>query len=350
MLVDICNKLAEDHSITIFTIYAKGEFEKELSNKVTLKSLYKYRYDEMSKLKRMLLPISIFFRKRGIYKKIKNNYDTEVAFLEGPITNIFGTKNPRTKKIAWIHNDISLVFGSGFKAKIKKLLNKNVYKKYSDLVFVSNDNLKKFEDTYDMDNKKHVVYNYINPASVIAKASLESVDYINSDIDGQVNFVSVCRIVEQKAIERLIDVHLKLISDGVKYKIYVVGDGPLKESMEDRIIQNNIADSFVLLGAKDNPYPYIKCADVFCLFSYYEGYPMVLEEAKILSKYIAITDTSAREVLRNYDNKFIVENSEDGIYKGIKEIVENKDKYLKNNKEYIYSNAGIMRQIQEILK
>ena len=53
--------------------------------------------------------------------------------------------------------------------------------------------------------------------------------------------------------------------------------------------------TFTLLGKKENPYPYMKQADYFCLFSEYEGYGMVLEEAKILQKPILITNTAAKE-------------------------------------------------------
>lgn len=343
----MCNKLCEKHDITIFTIYAKGELEKELSNKITLKSLYNHRYTEMSKLQKMLLPLKIFFTKKSIYRKnIKGDYDTEVAFLEGPITNILQIKNEKVQKVAWIHNDISLVFGSGFKSKIKKILNKNIYKKYQKLVFVSNDNLEKFNKTYITDNEKYVVYNYIDPDKVKEKANVEVEDIFDKN---SVNFVSVCRLVEQKAVSRLIKVHSRLTKDGVNHRIYIVGDGPLRESLEKEIEEDDVKDTFILLGQKENPYPYIKKAEVFCLFTYYEGYPMVIEEAKILSKYINITDTSAREVLRNYDNKLIVENTEEGIYTGIKEIVENKKKYSNESNSFKYSNEEILIKIEEIL-
>lgn len=350
VLVDLCNKLSFEHDITIFTIYSKGEFEKELSDRVTLKSLYNFSYNEMSKLKKMLLPLKIFFTKKSIYKKyVKGDHSTEVAFLEGPITNIFGIKNQDVQKIVWIHNDISVVFGTGIKAKIKKILNKNVYKKYSKLVFVSSDNLEKFEKTYEINNEKHVIYNYIDPDKIIEKASKVNKDILKSIDNSQISFLSVCRLVEQKAIERLINVHSRLIKDGINHKIYIAGDGPLKEKLEEKIIIENVQNSFILLGQKDNPYPYVKKANVFCLLSYYEGYPIVVEEAKILNKFITITDTAAREVVRNYDNKLIAKNSEDGIYNAIKEVVENKEKYLDNNLEFNYSNDDILEKVEKLL-
>lgn len=52
VLVDIANKLCNKYDITIFTIYAGGELEKQLSNKVKLKSLYNKRYEELRKMEK----------------------------------------------------------------------------------------------------------------------------------------------------------------------------------------------------------------------------------------------------------------------------------------------------------
>ena len=72
--------------------------------------------------------------------------------------------------------------------------------------------------------------------------------------------------------------------------------------IEEKIKKNKVEDSFFLLGKRENPYPYIKKADYFCLLSQFEGYPMVLLEAKLLNKKILITDTAAREAVQNYEN------------------------------------------------
>ena len=77
----------------------------------------------LSFIKKKIMPIYVLFFKEHIYKKyIKGDYDLEIAFLEGPITRLFTGKNNKTKKIVWVHNDISKVFGNGLKSKIKKIL------------------------------------------------------------------------------------------------------------------------------------------------------------------------------------------------------------------------------------
>ena len=167
--------------------------------------------------------------------------------------------------------------------------------------------------------KKDVIYNYIDKDAVIKKANE------NIDVDFEpnaINFVTVARLVPQKAIDRLIKVHAKLINSGFKHNFYVIGDGPEKYNLQNEIKENNVETTFHLLGKKENPYPYIKQSDYFCLLSNFEGYGMVLEEAKILGKKIIITDTAAREAVEKYKNSVILENEEEKIYEGLKEIIQ----------------------------
>ena len=113
------------------------------------------------------------------------------------------------------------------------------------------------------------------------------------------------------------------------------------------IKENKLENSFVLLGKKENPYPYIKDADYFCLLSEFEGYGMVLEEAKILNKAIIITDTAAREAVDNYKNKEIIENSEKAIYEKIKEIL--KERKIVNKIEN-YDNKENLESLIELFE
>ena len=82
--------------------------------------MYKQKYNDLSNFNKKVIPLKVLLIKNRIYKKyIKKDYDVEIAFLEGPITRLFSVKNKKTRKIAWVHNDISLVFGNGLKAKMK---------------------------------------------------------------------------------------------------------------------------------------------------------------------------------------------------------------------------------------
>ena len=355
VLVDTVNKLVEKYDITIFTLYSKGELEDQVDRKVKLISMFNKKYTELSKKEKVLIPIKVLFNKKSIFKNYIDNekYDVQIAFLEGPVTRIFSVDSSNNvKKIAWIHNDISKVFGKGIKSKIKRIIDRNAYEKYDTLVFVSMDNIDKFNKLYDdiLLPKEKVIHNYINQERILklAEDTKEYKDFFNKK---DLNIVQVSRLVEQKAIDRLINVHSKLIKQGIKHHIYIIGDGPEKEKLEEQIKKLKVNGTFTLLGAIENPYPYIKRSDVFCLFSKYEGYPTVITEAKILNKFIACTNSSAREALQDYsDNSIIVENSEKGIEEAIKEIVKNKSKILNKKSEYVYTNQKIIDKIEKVFE
>lgn len=349
VLVDIVNKLKDKYEITIFTLYSQGSFEKELEKKINLISLYNKSYNELSKLEKIIIPIKVLICVKLIYKKyLKDKFDIQVAFLEGPITRIFKF-GKKTKKIAWIHNDISKVFGNNLKAKIKLYLDKSNYNKYDKLVFVSNENKNNFNNLYglrEFDKKEEVIYNYID------KERIQRLSEINLDdilIDKTcTSIITVARLVKQKAIDRLIKVHKKLLDEGIIHKIYVIGDGPEKENLKELIKILNVENSFILTGKKDNPYPYVKQADFFALLSKFEGYGMVLEEAKILNKDIIITNTAAIEAVKDYSKKLILENTEHAIFEGLKRVLK-KEFTFENNENFVENEYDI-KKIENLFK
>ena len=354
VLVDLANELSKKYDVTIFTIYAKGEFEKKLSTNVKLKTIYNFQFNDMSNIKKKITALKLLLLKKHFYKKyVKEDYDIEIAFLEGPITRLLGVKNKNTRKIAWVHNDITKVFGNDLKAKIKVAIDKKTYGKYQTLVFVSKDNKEKFTKIYkDIRNEylepvhKRVIYNYINPKLVEEGAK----EVIEENLPNNIpTFLTVARLTKQKAIDRIIRVHKKLISKGFKHEFYVIGDGPERESLEKQISNLKVENTFHLLGKKENPYPYMKQAKFFCLLSEFEGYGMVIEEAKILNKPIIITDTAAREALQNYENSIIVKNNEEAIYANLKEIIQKKKESFSDKKEK-YDNSKIITRLEKLLE
>lgn len=355
VLVDLANKMSERFDITIFMLYSNGELEAELNKKIKLKTLYSKKYTELTFLEKILASLKVLINKKKIFKKYvdKEEYIAQISFLEGAITRIFSVNSKfKTKKIAWVHNDMQKVFGNGIKAKIKKIMDEKAYQKYNDIIFVSEDNEKAFNSFYkeNIKSRKNIIKNYVSSERIL-NLSVELSEYKKTYKEDEINVVQVSRLVEQKAIDRLIKVSAKLINENSKIHIYVIGDGPLKERLQKQIEDLNVEEKITLLGAKKNPYPYIKNADVFGLFSYFEGYGIVIDEAKILRKYVIITDTAAREALKDYKKySYIVSNDEKGIEEAFK-YIEDKGKQIgKKYIDYQYKNEEIIDKITEIIE
>lgn len=352
VLVDIANKLKDIYDITIFTIYAGGAFEKELDKSIKRITLYDMPYEQMSEINKKVIPIKVLTCGKQIYNKyIKNKYDVEIAFLEGPITRIFSNKG-NFRKIVWVHNDIRKVFGDDLKSKLKNRIDKNIYNKYDKIVFVSNDNKDAFNDLYlkenknDFEKKEEVIYNYIDANRIIEKSKFN--EYTTCIDNGNISIITVARLVKQKAIDRLIKVHKKLIDEGLLHNIYVIGDGPEKEMLSKMIEELKVKETFHLLGAKDNPYPYIVKADYFALLTLFEGYPMTVEEAKILDKKIVITNTAAKEVIKGYSKGIIFDNNEQAIFEGLKQILNNNIVF--NEESNDYNNEYLIEKVKQIIE
>ncbi len=90
--------------------------------------------------------------------------------------------------------------------------------------------------------------------------------------------------------------------------------------------KNNLSDKISLVGRKDNPYPYVKNADFFLLPSFHEAAPMVFGECQALGVTILSTQTcSANELVKDRQLGHVCENSEDGIYGLLKDILQSEN-------------------------
>lgn len=323
VLVDVANRLCDKYDVTILTIYGKGLLQYQLNKKVHVITLFKYKYQDYNFIQRLGIKLKLMFA-----IKPPKGYDTTIAFLEGPITRLFA-KAKDTNKIAWVHTDISHAFGRGLMSKIKLRVDKNKYKKYNKIIFVSQENRNDFNKVCGKFKNEMVIRNYIDYNHVLTESDEKiKIPFEKDDI----NFLTVCRLTHAKAIDRFIRVHSRLEKEGLHSKVYIVGDGDIRLNLQKQIDDLGVTDSFYLLGEKNNPYPYIKACDYFCLLSYYEGSGMVLDEAKILNKPLIITDTASKENVVNYESCEICVNTEDGIYQVMKKIIKDEQNGKKAKK------------------
>jgi len=253
-----------------------------------------------------------------LYKrKLKNKqYDIEFAAIHGFMDEVLNSPLKSSKKLMWIHNDLTQV--SGYTPeKMRRFFN------YDKVMVISD----KIQDTFlslagNEDEKHKIVriYNPLDTEEILTKAEKPVINY---EFDSSVpTFISVGTVFPQKGFDRLLRVHKRLLNEGLPHKVLIVGDGYDFENVKKLKSELGIDETATMLGFTDNPYPYFKKADFYVLSSRYEGFPTVLFEAITLKKNIIATDVSGvSEMLENGKLGLVTENSEDGIYNGMKQAL-----------------------------
>lgn len=282
-------------------------------------------------------------------KKILNkNYDVEIAFKDGftALFTIFG--NSKTK-IHWLHYEYKKINPN---AKYDKLF-KRILPKFDKIIAVSEGVEQAFNKIYHLENKTSIIPNLVNTDKIIKK-SKEKSDVILSKSD--INFVSVGRLHIQKGYDILIEVVHDLNKSNFlpkNFKLRIYGDGPEKFTLNSLIRKYHLEDKIYLLGKVMNPYKYVKNSDLFILPSRYEPFGLVIIESMTLGVPVLATENHATsKIIQNRKNGYITENSYQGIYEGLKYLLENFQelkKYKKNLKEYKYDNSAIIKSIEGVL-
>ena len=171
VLVDIVKELQSVYDITVFTIYGNGEFEKELKGtNVKLKTIFKNQRESYGFLTKKIITIIYRMFSNIIYElHIKNIYDIEVAFLEGPITRLFANDS-NANKIAWVHTNMSLYYETTRYSNQKKKIDEKIYNKYNNIIFVSRDSKENFIKMFPNNKiRKRVIYNFIDQKRIERK-------------------------------------------------------------------------------------------------------------------------------------------------------------------------------------
>ncbi len=151
--------------------------------------------------------------------------------------------------------------------------------------------------------------------------------------------VAVSRLVKQKGREDLIDIYSILKNKyKIKEKLYILGDGPEKEALSKKIKELDLETDIFLIGQKDNPFIWMKNAEVFLHTSYGEGLPTVFLESMILGTPVISYDcpTGPKDILSNNEYGYLVETGNKQKFAFIvKTFLDNKEEgQLKLNKFY----------------
>ena len=279
--------------------------------------------------------------------EIEKEYDIAVAYLEKSSLYFTVEKVMARKKIGWIHTNYT---NSGMKNK----LDKKFLKQLNSIITVSEECRQSlFYEFPENKEKTFIINNILSPTVINGLASR-----ITSDLSvfesGYLNIVTIARLSYEKGIDLALKSCVRLTKQGYKVKWLIIGEGPERKSLEKLIKMYNIEQNFILLGVKENPYPYIKKAEIYVQPSRYEGKSIALEEAKILQKPIVITNfQTARDQIQSNYNGLVVSMDEEGISDGVISLINNnslRNQFVRNLNENIHGNENEINKFYEIIE
>ncbi len=245
--------------------------------------------------------------------------------------------------ICFIHTDLLKSRNKKQLNKLKKKLKFDQFAKIICVSFCAKDAFLKIYPNYQ--GKVVVANNYINGDDIIKKSKEKVDDYNFSGI----NFINIARHLDyHKHVSYIIEACNKLKNDYHDFHVLLIGDGPDHEMYAKLINKYKLNDKVLLLGSKVNPYKYLTHADAFVFSSQFEGYGIVLDEARVLNIPIISTDVADAKLILSDGYGILCENSIDGIYNGMKKYLD--EGFPKRKFDYHKFNDQITKTIDEIVR
>ena len=316
VLVNLVNNMDDSKfDITVMTLFDIGENRQFLKSKIKYKTWCKKMILGNSHLMKIFSP-------QQLHKLIiKEHYDIEVAYLEGPCARVIsGCSDPTIKKIAWIH--IEQHTAKQAAASFRSVAEAQAcYQKFDSIICVSHTVKKDFMEALQIPVPHEVLYN-TNESDKIIRLSQESVNQgiMNPD---EIRLVGVGKLLKNKGFDRVLPIVKRLKDEGYSVHFYILGEGPEHNNLQRYIQKNNLEDSVTFLGYQLNPYKYIAKCDLFVCASFAEGFSTAATESLIMGIPVCTVEVSGMKEMLGENNEYglVVENDDEALYQGIKRFL-----------------------------
>lgn len=326
------------YNIDLLVIKKGGEFEKFIPENINYKST-ETKFGLLGRIKFNLYKRILSKRHKAqfFWKAFKNeipeytkSYDVAIAWGQGYATYYTATKINADKKYAWINTDYEK---AGYKIKFDK----DIYKEFEFIVGIS-DFVKETMQKLLPLKKIIVVPNIIDIKDVLERSQEE----ITEKFDGsKANLVSVGRLANYKAFDISVEAARLLNENNIDFCWYIVGEGTERNYLEVLIEKYQLNSKFILLGYRDNPYPYIKKSDIYVQTSSFEGLGRTLIEAAILCKPIVTTNfPTAYDLVQDEQTGFITEMKAEDTAVKIEQLINDKKIYNQMIAELVSKNEN----------
>lgn len=337
VLVSFSKCLVEHgHDVEILETYERGLIKEQFDSRVKFSTIcgneYSNKYyaslsdvkaekiftKKFVKFSKLVFSKAVGYRKfaeKLAAKRYKDkHFDVAINYLECDSPEFILNHISADKYLQWIHTEVKNMDNPH---ELDKYL--TLYKRMDHIFCVSDSARQSFTEMYpSLTEKTSTLYNFFDSESIIKK-SLEPFEFTSQ----KPVLLSVGRLSTPKQYPRFLNVLAKLRDDGYSFSWHVLGTGAEREQIEQKIDELDLRDRVFLDGVTDNPYKYMRSCDLFVLPSGWEGFPTVTVEAKLIGKPVLATDVSGiREQIIDGKTGMIVENSEEGIYSGVKKFLD----------------------------
>ena len=275
--------------------------------------------------------------------RIPGTYDLAVMFLG--VADTLLNKVDAKVKLAWCHTDYDTLGPD-------RRMDLEVYRKTDGVVGVSESCAEKIAAFYPEIAHKVMSIENVLATELIRKQATESVQDMPDD--GAVRLLSIGRYCEAKNFDNVPDICRRIRESGLDVKWYIIGFGSDEALIRSKIAEAGMEDHVILLGKRDNPYPYLADCDLYVQPSRYEGKCVTVREAQVLAKPVVITRyaTSASQLEEGVDG-IIVPMDNAGCAAGIAALLRDPEKMKQLSdacRRGDYSNAGQAEKLMELLK
>ncbi len=242
-------------------------------------------------------------------------YDLAISFLTPHY--FVAEKVCAKKKLAWIHTDYQ-------KIGIDRISELKMWNRMDCIASISDAVTDSFTKVFPELKEKIILIENILPVKLIEAQADAFCVKDEMPIDGCINLLSIGRFCEAKNFDNVPDICRSILEQGVKVRWYLIGYGGDEALIRSKIAEAQMEDDVILLGKKENPYPYIKACDVYVQPSRYEGKCVSVREAQMLGKPVIITNyaTSSSQLDDGVDGIIVPMDNQscaDGIVKILKD-------------------------------
>lgn len=324
--------------------YLKKTVLKAMFTRGTVVKLFPYLVKNTCTMlgKKRLLPDKLLWRVLSDGGMVlPEEYDLAVSYLEGGAAYFVADHVKAAKKAAFIHVDYE-------KAGYTRALDKDCYLAFDKIFTVSDEVREAFLKAYpELPDKTEVFHNILNKEEIVRRA--EEGEGFTDGFTGM-RLLSVGRLTAQKAFEVSVDAMKRLKDAGKNVRWYVLGEGDQRKKLQEQIDVLGLTEDFILYGAVNNPYPFMKQADIYVHASRFEGKSIAIQEAQILGKPMVVSDCSGnREQVCHGKDGLMCGLTPDSLAENIMLLLEDEALRRKLGAAAAKKNADAAEEIQKLL-